>query len=232
MGSFHKSNWMRSASFFLLIAAIIAIPAKKPEQTKADTEGAAIAAPVAPVKSADLEITPAPAPDAPPTVNITTAAAPAPAFAGQISGFSLYIPAIGVNSRLGYTGLDAAGHLAVPSNGNTAAWYKLGPQPGNAGTALITGHLNWSAGDGIFINLNKLRAGDEIRVRRQDGKIATFRVDQLASYSQDSTFPWNLVYRTGGSSALRIITCDGVYSSKLGHYTRNLVVYASLVSMD
>jgi len=164
------------------------------------------------------------------TVTTTTASAAAPAPSRILGQMYLDISAIGISIPLGTTGLDSAGHLMVPANPNRAAWYSAGPAPGNAGTALITGHLDSAAGPGIFYNLRKLTAGQEIKVTKTDGSIAVFRIDKLVSYPQDSTFPWNLVYSTSGSPALRIITCDGVYSPQTGHYSRNLVVYASLVN--
>ncbi|MBX4186913.1 MAG: class F sortase [Candidatus Doudnabacteria bacterium] len=149
----------------------------------------------------------------------------------RTSGLALKIDAINLNIPLGKTGLDRNRNLMVPANPNTAAWYRSGPQPGNAGTALITGHLDSAAGPGVFWNLKKLSVGDKISVQRDDGKTATFQINKLASYAQDNSFPWGQVYSTGGASGLRIITCDGTYNPRTGHYSRNLVVYASLVSI-
>jgi LPXTG-site transpeptidase (sortase) family protein len=143
----------------------------------------------------------------------------------------LKIDAINLNIPLGKTSLDAHQALMVPENPNQAAWYKSGPKPGEAGSALITGHLDSAAGPGVFYNLRKLVAGDKIEVKRDDGKIVTYQVEKSESYPQDITFPWNKVYTVSGASTLRIITCDGTYNSQTGHYSRNLVVYAKLVSV-
>jgi LPXTG-site transpeptidase (sortase) family protein len=147
-------------------------------------------------------------------------------------GLALKIDDINLNISLDKTTLDSKRSLIVPANPNRAAWYKQGPVIGEAGTAIITGHLDSQAGPGVFFNLKKLTAGDQIQVQRADGKIATYIVDKLESFAQDHTFPWNLVYATSGASAIRIITCDGVYNPKTGRYSRNLVVYASLVSLE
>ena len=206
-----KSNWAKSALFLSVISVlVIGFPNRKLTESQAQitTDVQVVASPVIPANS--IQVTSSP----------------------KIKGLSLKIPAIGVYIPLGKTGLDSAGHLMVPANPKNAAWYKSGPKPGAAGTALVTGHLDSAAGPGVFINLRKLSAGDEIQVTRDDGAIATFQVDKLASYAQDSTFPWNLVYSTSGPAALRIITCDGVYNPGTGHYSRNLVVYAFLVSLQ
>ncbi len=220
MFKFTKSNWAKLALFLSVISVlVIGFPNRKLIESQAQT----IMPQVPEVLSTDVQVV---APEAIPANSIQVTSTP------TINGSSLKIPTIGVYIPLGKTGLDSAGHLMVPANPKNAAWYRSGPKPGDSGTALITGHLDSAAGPGVFINLRKLAAGDEIQVTRDDGAITTFRVDKLASYAQDSTFPWNLVYSTSGPAALRIITCDGVYNSRTGHYSRNLVVYASLVSLQ
>lgn len=166
--------------------------------------------------------------EVPAVVPVSPAPPPPPPAETKIPGPYLNIEAIGINIPLGQTSLDKQGHLAVPANPNAAAWYKLGPKIGELGTALITGHYDANGGrPGVFYNLKKLQTGDEIKVGRSDGSVAIFIVDKLVSYSQDDTFPWNLVYSTTGLSGLRIITCDGTYNPRTGKYSRNLVVYAS-----
>lgn len=160
--------------------------------------------------------------------------APAPAAVDtRPGGLSLRISAINLSIPLGRTRLDAQGRLAVPANANSAAWYEAGPKIGNPGTALITGHLeSTSFKPGVFYNLRKLGTGDRIEVGRPDGSIAVYKVAKLESYNQDNTFPWNKVYSENGPASLRLITCAGYYSESLGRYTKNLVVYATLVSIE
>ncbi len=173
------------------------------------------------------------------TVVATTPPSPQPVAAPKIVtppapkvNLGLKIDAIGLNIPLGKTTLGANKELLVPANPNNAAWYKHGPIPGEAGSALVTGHLDSPAGPGVFFNLSKLKPGNVIEVKRDDGKITTFKVDKLESYGQDNTFPWSTVYSTSGASSLRIITCDGVYNPETQRYNKNLVVFASLVSVQ
>src|ERR1041384_235694 len=81
------------------------------------------------------------------------------------AGPFLKIDSIGLNIPLYQTSLDRSGHLMVPTNASHAAWYKLGPKIGDSGTAIITGHLNWAGGNGVFINLRKVQIGDLIQSR-------------------------------------------------------------------
>ncbi|OGE74059.1 MAG: hypothetical protein A3I07_01245 [Candidatus Doudnabacteria bacterium RIFCSPLOWO2_02_FULL_42_9] len=148
--------------------------------------------------------------------------------AAEVRGLS--IEAINLDIPLDKTTLGKNQELLVPANPNKAAWYKSGPKFGEAGTALVTGHLDSMSGPGVFWNLKKLVPGDLIYAKRDDGKIVTYQVDKLESYAQDMTFPWDKVYATTGPSSLRIITCDGKYDPKTARYSHNLVVYASVVN--
>lgn len=228
-----KINWAKRALFLLSFVAIIGFLPSPTPLSKADTEKVEVKTEnsLKSVPTTAEAVTP-PQVD----VKVETPTAPVPTTVvtdfKTTAGSALKIPAINLNIALGRTGLDKNRALMVPVNPNNAAWYVNGPKPGNTGSALITGHLDSAAGPGIFYNLRKLQAGDRIEVRRDDGKIAVFQVQKLASYAQDVTFPWNLVYSTSGPATLRIITCDGTYSPKTGHYSRNLVVYASLISVS
>ncbi len=212
-----------------ILFTVLAWPSIKPGHSQAKNEPVHISLEaVSPVSESIAEIQSPPVVRAPAVAaapKVTTIVAPT----GQLQ---LNIPSIGINVALGQTGLDAQGHLMVPANANKAAWYSAGPKIGESGTALITGHLDSAAGPGVFFNLRKLNSGDEIRINRKDGSVAVFTVSQLASYGQDDSFPWSQVYSTSGSSALRIITCDGIYNPATGRYSKNLVVYASLARIE
>ena len=41
----------------------------------------------------------------------------------------------------------------VPSKPTDVAWYKPGPAPGEAGDAVIDGHLDWTTGRAVFWDL-------------------------------------------------------------------------------
>jgi sortase (surface protein transpeptidase) len=147
------------------------------------------------------------------------------------SRYNLRIDAININTTLETTRLNLERSLMVPKDASIAAWYDQGPKPGNAGTALITGHLESRLGPGIFYNLKNLVIGDEIVIRRENDE-AVFHVDKLESYFQDHRFPWTEVYSTNGYSQLRIITCDGEYNSLTDKYSKNLVVFATLLRLQ
>lgn len=224
-----KNDWILRPLFLFSVMSFIAILSFKPAQSK---QNEAVTQPKIEEVAENKEVVEPPKPEASqqPEIPKTEQVAAKPAV---IPGLSLNIPAININIPLGQTTLGKNGELLVPANPNQAAWYKLGPKIGAAGTALITGHLDANGGRaGVFYNLRNLTAGDIIKVGREDGSVAAFKIDKLEVYRQDSTFPWNEVYRTSGSSAVRIITCHGTYNPETGRYSHNLVVYASLVAIE
>lgn len=146
---------------------------------------------------------------------------------------SIAIPVIGVHSPLTQVGLDSNGHLEVPQPGpdyNKAAWYRGSPTPGELGPATIEGHVD-SAADGasVFFKLGAMRPGDMISVTRADGTTAEFRTDGVQRFPKDA-FPDQLVYGNTPNPQLRLITCGGSFDHQSGHYTDNIVVFATLVT--
>lgn len=105
-------------------------------------------------------------------------------------------------------------------------------QPGESGPAVIAGHVNGNGGqDGIFAKLDQLAPGDKIIVERNDPSTPqpplTFVVDAVASFPKNR-FPSEDVYGPTDVPELRLITCGGTFDRGRGHYTDNVVVWASL----
>lgn len=141
------------------------------------------------------------------------------------------IPAIGVDSAVHSLGLDAAGALQVPRGDryDEAAWYDGSPTPGEAGPAVIEGHVT-SQGSipSVFFELGALEPGDQVEVERVDGSTATFEVYGAKSFPKDS-FPKATVYGNTRGAELRLITCGGDYDTRRGAHVDNIVVFARLV---
>ena len=67
--------------------------------------------------------------------------------------------------------------------------------------------------------------GLSMLVDRDDGSLATFAVEHVATYPK-AEFPTNDVYGDLDHPALRLITCGGVFDEDSGNYADNVVVYA------
>jgi sortase (surface protein transpeptidase) len=139
----------------------------------------------------------------------------------------LRIPAIGVDTPLIRLGLDAHGAVEPPSPWQKAGWYTGSVRPGQAGPAVILGHVDSTSGPAVFYRLATLRSGDVVEVTRTDGTRATFRVSGRQQVAK-SRFPTDLVYGPTLEPSLRLVTCGGTVDRRSGHYRDNIIVSAVL----
>jgi hypothetical protein len=153
----------------------------------------------------------------------------APAVTVRSAPVELRIPAVALTVSLSTLGLNPDGTVQVPTDIQQPGWFRLGPSPGQEGSAVILGHVDSYQGPAVFFNLRSLVAGDQVDVTLADGVTAQFKVTSVAMYLKQS-FPDQQVYGSHGYSALQLVTCGGVFDSDTGHYLSNIVVYTSLVA--
>lgn len=189
----------------------------------------AVPGPVAPgtVISPDLT-SPEDQAGAPPPPPAPARAAPAPFTMDASAPVSIKARTVDITSSLGRVALNKDGTIEVPTDPARAAWYRLGPTPGQLGPAVIVGHLDSRVGPAVFYRLSSLRPGQIIDVTRSDKKVAHFRIDAINTYRRDK-FPTKTVYGPIDYAGLRLITCGGVYDKKTKAYASNVVVFATLV---
>ncbi|MED7950473.1 class F sortase, partial [Streptomyces sp. BE303] len=156
-----------------------------------------------------------------------TSAAPRKPFAAS-APTRLLVPAAGVDAPVPGLGLNADGTVEVPTvaRADEAGWYRNGPTPGENGPAVLIGHYDTANGPAVFHKLPKLRPGDLIQVRREDGSTVDFRVRSLLQAAKDR-FPTEAVYGDTAAPELRLITCGGRIGAD-GHWTDNIIVVADL----
>ena len=138
----------------------------------------------------------------------------------------LRIPALRLNSPIERLDLRADGTVAVPKRPDVAGWYERGPRPGQAGPAVILGHVDSRDGPGIFLNLARLPGGAVVKVDRADGSTATFHVTKVSRVSKTS-FPTDLVYAPTLEPTLRLVTCGGSFDKNRRSYRDNVIAFAS-----
>ncbi|MES2088165.1 MAG: class F sortase [Patescibacteria group bacterium] len=142
----------------------------------------------------------------------------------------LVIPTINIDANIQNVGLTAAGRVGIPNNFTDVAWFNKSPKPGEAGSAVIDGHLDTARdANAVFIHLDQLKRGDQVYVTDTAGQKITFQVVNTAIYD-DSNAPLAEIFDTTGSIAkLNLITCDGVWIQKVHSYSKRLVVYTERV---
>lgn len=179
----------------------------------------------------------APVPDGTASPPAAVPVVPAPARSGQVGVHTsrstpvwLRIPAIDVDVSLSSLGLNPDRTVEVPTNFGEPGWFRLGPAPGERGSAVILGHVDSNEGPAVFYLLKYLETGDQIEVTLADGRVARFGVSKVATYPNEQ-FPAQQVYESHGFSALQLVTCGGEFDIPSDSYQANVVVFTSLESV-
>lgn len=136
------------------------------------------------------------------------------------------IPKLGVETKVEHVGLAKRGEVGAPKGADNTAWFKLGPRPGEKGTAIIDGHAGYRNNQpAVFDNLHKLEKGDKIYVKDKEGKVITFVVRGLKSYGRKESAE-EVFLSDDGFSHLNLITCTGDWNALEKTRSSRLVVFA------
>lgn len=142
---------------------------------------------------------------------------------------NIKIPKIAVDAVIEKVGLKTDGSMDVPKLTTNGGWYMLGSKPGEIGSAVIAGHLNWWNGQiGVFEHLKSLKPGDMVTVQDDKGALISFMVRESRSFSAgaDATDVFN---SNDGQSHLNLVTCDGAWVTSAKQYSNRLVVFTDRV---
>jgi len=140
---------------------------------------------------------------------------------------TLEMPTIGVATSLIRLELGPDGNLDPPGDFGVAGWWTGGSAPGDAGPAVIVGHVDTYRDAAVFYKLRQLTPGDAVVVRRSDGSAVRFVVEALRQFAKDS-FPTDAVYGPTAEPTLRLITCGGSFDRTTRTYRDNIVAFARL----
>ncbi|QQS19193.1 class F sortase [Candidatus Saccharibacteria bacterium] len=107
-------------------------------------------------------------------------------------------------------GVDRKNELQAPYGIYDAGWYNASSRPGENGAMLIDGHSGIGATQGIFHDLTKLVAGDDVSVKRGDGQVFTYKVADVQVVDKDKVDMTRLLVSTDTAKpGLTLITCAG-----------------------
>lgn len=149
---------------------------------------------------------------------------------GRSRPTKIVIPSINLRAWMDQVALGPDGTVETPpyERAHRAAWYRLGPSPGEPGSAVVLGHVDSKAAVAVFWYLTRIRPGDPIEVTREDGRTAVFTVSTVEQFAK-TAFPTERVYADVDVPVLRLITCGGRYER--GRYTDNVIVFASMTAI-
>lgn len=180
-----------------------------------------VAAPAAP--------TPAP-PDSPAVGEAAPIAAAlqdaALAARGPARPVGLRIAALDVDAPLDPVALEDDGAMELPDDAQRVGWYEPGVLPGEAGSAVLAGHVDSrDDGPGALFELRHLEPGETIHLELEDGRVQPWTVTARTTYDRES-LPIDELFRWRGPALLKIITCGGDFDPRTGSYESNVVVHA------
>ncbi len=137
--------------------------------------------------------------------------------------------------RLGLTGTTVLA-VGVEDNGEMTepppldvGWYRFGPRPGEAGSAVLAGHIASGGIPGAFRHLDRLEPGDLVTVGFDDSSSQTWVVDELFQVDKID-LPFDTLFARSGPPKLALITCGGEFDYDARSYEDNIVVTASPVT--
>ena len=145
--------------------------------------------------------------------------------AARVGTRRVTIPALGVDGPVLPAGVNSEHELDVPPDARSLVWYRHGPAPGERGSAVIAGHLNWKGVTGLFTELAEIPIGAEITVLFDDGAQRSFRVINVELVPKPAVSV-NGVFARDGARVLRLVTCGGEFDDDVNSYRSNVVVTA------
>jgi LPXTG-site transpeptidase (sortase) family protein len=141
----------------------------------------------------------------------------------------LTIDSLAIDAVINPVGLTPEGDMDIDENPAQTAWYKLGPKPGEQGSAVIAGHYGWKNGiPSVFNDLNKLIKGDEISIYDKYGQTKTFVVSKTAVYAPDQDAS-NVFRSNDGKAHLNLVTCQGSWNASAHTYSERLIIFSDYV---
>ena len=154
------------------------------------------------------------------------------------SSYRMIIDKLGVDAPVATYGLDENDIPIVPTGPDAAdvvAWYDFSAQPGTGGNSVFAGHVTWF-GNGVFLKLDTIQAGDTIRLLDDKGAEVVYRVTANQSLAPDDPEAVKTMYPTD-KDMVTIITCGGTFFDTGdpvagGDYTHRIVIKAELVSVN
>ena len=142
----------------------------------------------------------------------------------------LEVGSVDLDVPLDQVGVQDDGQMQIPEDADRAGWYRYGPAPGaDAGSTVISGHVDDRDSPGAFLALTNVAEGDEVTVEAADGTRTAYRIVSLRTVAKPELAVQE-VFRRDGPHVLQLITCTGPWSPDTRRYTDNLVITAEPVA--
>lgn len=119
------------------------------------------------------------------------------------------------------------GQMATIDSATIAAWYELGPKPGENGNAIINGHVRYGGVKGYFSILPELELRERVIIEHEDGTFTVFVVRSVDVYPYNKV-PSSVMELENENAMLTLITCHGEFQQDVGTSEERCVVICEL----
>ncbi len=168
------------------------------------------------------------APSAVPTPEVPPPASGVNVLPEGVAPTAVSISAIDVSESLIDLGIAPDGKMEVPVDFDEIGWFTGGGKPGGRGPTVIAAHVDGLAGPAAFFRLDELTQGDVVEVSDVEGGVTSYQVTEIVTVEKND-FPTARVFGAVPGDELRLITCGGYFDRDIGHYDKNVVVFATAV---
>lgn len=126
----------------------------------------------------------------------------------------LTIQKLGISARVTRLSVRENSEPKYPQNIYDVGWYENSAKPGEAGAALLIGHINGAEKQGVFHDLTNLVPGDEFQIEMGDGTIKNFYIVKMEAYDRNNV-DYQALLETGleGKPGLNLLTAVGAFES-------------------
>ncbi|MGY1927286.1 class F sortase [Modestobacter sp. SYSU DS0903] len=139
----------------------------------------------------------------------------------------LSVPARGVDAPLDPVGVAPDGQMELPEDVDRVGWYRFGPVPGDAGSAVLAGHVDdREQGLGALAPLRSTEVGEVIVVTGATGEETRWQVVSRELITKQA-LPLDTIFSREGPPRLVLVTCGGPFLPELRSYRDNVVVVAT-----
>jgi sortase (surface protein transpeptidase) len=136
------------------------------------------------------------------------------------------VPTLGIDAAVDPVGVEPDGQMTIPAEVDRVGWYRFGPTPGHAGSAVIAGHVDSrTQGLGAMAPLREATAGDEVLVTDATGTASRWRIVSRELISKQA-LPLDRLFAREGPPRLTLITCGGPFLPEFQSYQDNVIVVA------
>ncbi|MDP2648550.1 MAG: sortase [bacterium] len=146
----------------------------------------------------------------------------------------LKIPVIGVDSAIEDALITPDGRMDVPSGTINVAWFALGPNPGEVGSAVIGGHYGIyedNIGPTVFYYLDQIKVGDKIYIEDDKGDTLAFQVREIKLFDRNADAT-PVFTSQDGLAHLNLITCEGIWNRVNDTYPKRRVIFTDAIPSE